>query len=130
MAGEDIWRILQQVEETHPLNSAVVHNSMARRKKGEVEKRSSLLDFIEAEKPKAVKETQATVRTVAESDELNAVKEYIVSRGRVSKGELFAWAKSRGIRQGVLLRAIDELVKSGRLARRLEEGDLIYVVKS
>ncbi|WP_069806624.1 hypothetical protein [Vulcanisaeta thermophila] len=58
----------------------------------------------------------------------DAVLNFIKARGNVTKNELMAWAKTKGLRTSDVLRAIEELTSRGRITRRLnDKGDLVYV---
>ncbi len=92
---------------------------MAKRK--EERKKGSLLEFLGGEE-RSEKQEPRTGSDVAE-----AVYGLISGRGSITKEELFEWGKVKGYTTADIMRAIDALVKSGRIKRRLDdEGKLIY----
>ncbi|GGP19237.1 hypothetical protein GCM10007981_02110 [Thermocladium modestius] len=52
---------------------------------------------------------------------------FIVNRGGVSKEELMAWGKERGLSMAKLLSAVEQLTAAGLLIKKLDErGKLMY----
>lgn len=94
-----------------------------RREQGEGEKKGgTLLDFLGVEPGKAQRSEAPVASNISED-----IYKYIVSKSKVSKEELFNWAKSKNYSISSIIRAIDELIKSGKIKRRLDdEGNLIY----
>ena len=55
------------------------------------------------------------------------VLNHIMSKGVITKDELMAWGKSRGLRVADILRAIESLSTKGRIRKRLnDKGNLVY----
>lgn len=83
------------------------------------------VEVKEVEKHEEVKQSMKISESQGiESEVLN----HIMSRGSVTKDELMAWGKSRGLRVSDVLRAIEALTSSGRIVRRLnDKGNLVYV---
>jgi hypothetical protein len=88
----------------------------------------------EQEKPVEVKEVEKHEEVkqsmkISESQGIESeVLNHIMSRGSVTKDELMAWGKSRGLRVSDVLRAIEALTSSGRIVKRLnDKGNLVYV---
>ncbi len=98
---------------------------MARRRK-RAEGGPNLLGYLGGE-PQREEGRVATARTGSGLED--EVRRRIVELGKVSKGDLFAWARDRGIPLNAVMRAVDSMCREGRLVRRLEDGELVYVVK-
>ncbi|ADN50731.1 hypothetical protein [Vulcanisaeta distributa] len=82
-------------------------------------------------KPAEVKaaEAKAAERAIPQqpSGIEDAVLNHIMSRGVITKDELMAWGKSRGLRIADILRAIESLSSKGRIRKRLnDKGNLVY----
>ncbi|MEL9991622.1 MAG: hypothetical protein QXP98_06450 [Thermoproteus sp.] len=94
---------------------------MRRRQRGE-DKRGSLLDFLGVSEEKPPEKKQEEAGGVAE-----AIYGYISSKKSITKDELFDWGKAKGYTVAEVMRAVDFLVKSGKIKRRLDdEGRLVY----
>ncbi|MFB6490192.1 MAG: hypothetical protein TU35_002915 [Thermoproteus sp. AZ2] len=94
-----------------------------RREEGEGERKgSTLLDFLGVEPGGAQRKEAPAALDISED-----IYKYISSKSKVSKDELFAWAKSKNYSVSSIIKAIDELSRAGRIKRRLDdEGKLVY----
>ncbi|GAB6946974.1 hypothetical protein JCM16161A_11040 [Vulcanisaeta sp. JCM 16161] len=81
-------------------------------------------------KPAEVRaETKAAERTAPQQSSSieDMVLGHIMSRGVITKDELMAWGKSKGLRVADILRAIESLSGKGRIRKRLNDrGNLVY----
>jgi len=86
-------------------------------------------------KAKKTEETGKTPGTVSRIERLEELEEMIVEYirkrgGVVTKDDLVSWARMRGIKTAMLLRAIDSLSRKKMIVRRLCDEKLCYEVKS
>ncbi|MEZ0248967.1 MAG: hypothetical protein ABWJ97_06810 [Thermoproteus sp.] len=110
---------------------------MGRKQRGE-EKRGSLLDFLGVSEEKAPEKKPAeratdTIKIQEKPEEASAggateaIYSYISSKRSITKDELFEWGKAKGYTVAEVMKAVDLLVKSGKIKRRLDdEGRLVY----
>jgi len=115
---------------------------MAKRRKGQ--KTGGEVDILsffpvkEEKKPEEAGETpvereeKPQLREVVTRDVKSEVLEYISSKGMVPKSDMWAWAKSRGIKPAELYRALRDLEKEGLIRRVFdpEREELAYNVKA
>ncbi len=107
---------------------------MPRRRKRKGEEQQTGLDitsFLEPLSPKEEAPKAAKQHALAETPLASSpVYQYVMSRRRVSKGELYKWCKARGIPLAELYRVIKELTSTGVVRRRFDDKleDLVYEV--
>ncbi|ADY02362.1 hypothetical protein VMUT_2165 [Vulcanisaeta moutnovskia 768-28] len=82
-------------------------------------------------KPAEVNVAEAKVTEKASPQQPPGVEDmvlsHIISRGVITKDELMAWGKSRGLRVADILRAIESLSSKGKIRKRLnDKGNLVY----
>ncbi len=97
---------------------------MARRRK-RIEEGPTLLGYLGGEREAERAETGRPSSGLEDE-----VRRRIVELGKVSKEDLFAWARDKGIPRNVVMRVVDSMCREGRIVRRLEDGELVYVVKA
>ncbi len=74
------------------------------------------------------KKIESKVENVEEIS--NRIVELLKKRGGlISKDELIAWAKARGIKISLIMKAIDELTKKKMIVRRIVDEKLCYELK-
>ncbi len=79
-----------------------------------------------AEKSASVAKTEEDVEAVAEK-----IIELIRKRGGIiSKDDLVAWAKLRGIKLSTLMKAVEELTKRKVIVRRIVDEKLCYELRT
>lgn len=90
---------------------------------------SDLLSFFSVERDVSALTTAQT--TVVDSEE--AVLSFIKGKGgKVTKSELYEWAKKRELTPAALYRALSKMVKDGIITKKFDENsqELSYVIKS
>ncbi len=77
-------------------------------------------------KPAEVKAIERVIPQQSSGVE-DMVLSHIMSGGVITKDELMAWGKSKGLRVADILRAIENLSGKGRIRKRLnDKGNLVY----
>ncbi len=102
-------------------------------KKEETRKEEHSQKMEAVEKPEKKTTESKTTTKVEESIEELAEKiiELIRKRGGlISRDELVAWAKSRGIKLSTLMRAVEELTKRKVIVRRIVDEKLCYELRA
>ncbi|GAB6944149.1 hypothetical protein [Vulcanisaeta sp. JCM 14467] len=82
-------------------------------------------------KPTEARTTETKTTEKATPQQTGGVEDmvlnHIMNRGVITKDELMAWGKSKGLRVADILRAIENLSSKGRIRKRLnDKGNLIY----
>lgn len=89
----------------------------------------TLLDYSKTSATSTQRTTQQLARhEVGEDVIVGALESLLKTRSHVSKEELEAWAKMRGYPLSTVIKALNNLVSMGKVAKRLnDEGELVYV---
>ena len=91
----------------------------------------TLLDYSKTSATSAQRTTQQLAKhEVGEDVVIGALELLFKTRSHVSKEELEAWAKMKGYPLSTVIKALNNLVSKGKVAKRLnDEGELVYVWK-
>jgi len=92
-----------------------------------------LLSFFEAPPARPRQEGAGQAKAEVQLPSASAIEGELIrllrsKGGRVTKTELYSWAKKRGIPPASLYRAVTSLLQGGRIAKRFDEKseDLVY----